>query len=254
MSYERPGGLGVPGAEAPPGGISSDAASTVTPALRLQILSTEHWSLLASRSLAWSETFNRAAMFLSTVAGAIVALALVAQASDFGSGFRRFALVILPVVLFVGVGTILRLRASNYHDAICVIGMNRIRAAYLELAPELEPYFITGTTEDFAGITKTMALEPRQPFLAQMIASTPTMIATLNSILAGAIIAILSIELGVSEGGALAIGAAIFVLVLAFHVFWGMRAVASTRASLMPGDREYVAWKLGGGDDGPASS
>lgn len=27
---------------------------------RLQILSTEHWSLLASQSLAWSESFNRA--------------------------------------------------------------------------------------------------------------------------------------------------------------------------------------------------
>jgi len=26
-----------------------------TPAMRLQILSTEHWSLLASRSLAWNE-------------------------------------------------------------------------------------------------------------------------------------------------------------------------------------------------------
>jgi hypothetical protein len=240
MSYERPGGIGVPGAEAPPSPASSDADAVVTPALRLQILATEHWSLLASRSLAWNETFNRAAMFLSTVAGAIVALALVAQASDFGSGFRRFALVILPVVLFVGVGTIFRLRASNYHDAICVIGMNRIRAGYLELAPDLERYFVTGTTEDFAGITKTMALEPRQPFLTQMLASTPTMIATLNSILTGAIIAILSIELGLSEGGALVIGAVIFVLVLAFHVFWGMRAVASTRASLLPADRAAV--------------
>ena len=252
MSYERPGGIGMPGAEAPPVSASSDSA--LPPAVRLQILATEHWSLLASRSLAWNETFSRAAMFLSTVAGAIVALALVAQASDFGSGFRRFALVILPVVLFVGVGTIFRLRASNYHDAICVLGMNRIRAAYLELAPELERYFITGTTEDFAGVTKTMALEPRQPFLTQMLASTPTMIATLNSILAGAIIAILTIELGLSEGGALVIGAVIFVLVLAFHVFWGMRAVAGTRASLLPEDREYAAWKLGEGDDGPAGS
>jgi hypothetical protein len=231
MSYERPSGVGMPGGEAPPNTASSDAGAAVTPALRLQILATEHWSLLASRSLAWNETFSRAAMFLSTVAGAIVALALVAQASDFGSGFRRFALVILPVVLFVGVGTIFRLRASNYHDATCVIGMNRIRAAYLELAPELEPYFVTGTTDDLAGVLKTMALEPRQPFIVQMLAATPTMIATINSILVGAIIALFSIELGMPEGGALAIGAAIFLLSLALHVMWGLRAVANTRES-----------------------
>jgi hypothetical protein len=233
MSYERPGGLGMPGAEAPPSPVSSEAGAALTPALRLQILSTEHWSLLASRSLAWNETFSRAAMFLSTVAGAIVALALVAQASDFGSGFRQFALVILPVVLFVGIGTIFRLRASNYHDALCVLGMNRIRAAYLELAPELEPYFVMGTTDDLPGIIKTMGLDPGQPFVTQLVAATPTMIATINSILAGAILAIFSIEAGVSEGGALVIGAVGLAGSLALHVLWARRAVAVTRGSLV---------------------
>ena len=107
--------------------------------MRLQILSTEHWSLLASRSLAWSESFSRAGMFLATLSGAIVALALVAQATDFGDGFLLTAMVILPVVLFVGTATVVRLGDSNYHDAICVIGMNRIRHAYLELAPSWSP-------------------------------------------------------------------------------------------------------------------
>src|SRR6266704_3109283 len=83
--------------------------------MRLQILSTEHWSLLASRSLAWNESFSRAGMYVSTLSGAIVALALVAQASAFGEGFTLFALVILPVVLFIGVATFLRLGSSNYH-------------------------------------------------------------------------------------------------------------------------------------------
>src|SRR2546430_2582109 len=110
MSFERVTagtGLGAEPAPAPRLGEAtpSDGAS---PALRLQILSTEHWSLLASRSLAWNESFSRAGMFLATISGAIVALALVAQASDFGRGFRLFALAILPVVLFVGVGTVLR--------------------------------------------------------------------------------------------------------------------------------------------------
>lgn len=31
--------------------------------------------------------------------------------------------MILPVVLFIGIGTLFRIGESNYHDAVCVIGM-----------------------------------------------------------------------------------------------------------------------------------
>src|SRR5690242_15459715 len=143
MSFERLPGVAI-GAEPGPALRSSENSVTgaASPAMRLQILSTEHWSLLASRSLAWYESFSRAGMFLSTLSGAIVALALVAQASAFGDGFTLFALVILPIVLFIGVATYMRLGVANYHEAMCVIGMNRIRAAYLELAPDLERYFV----------------------------------------------------------------------------------------------------------------
>src|SRR3982074_3474684 len=106
----------------PPGGQAA-GSDGVPPSMRLQILSTEHWSLLASRSLAWNESFSRAGMFLTTLSGAIVALALVAQASAFGEGFTLFALVILPVVLFVGVSTSTRLGGANSHHAPVVTGM-----------------------------------------------------------------------------------------------------------------------------------
>jgi len=90
MSFERSfAGMGI-GAEPGPNASPADVghSDAVTPAMRLQILSTEHWSLLASRSLAWNESFSRAGMFLTTLTGAIVALALVAQASAFGEGSR----------------------------------------------------------------------------------------------------------------------------------------------------------------------
>ena len=84
--------------------------SGVTDAVRTQILATEHWSLLATRSITWNEVFSRASMFLTMLSAAVVALALVAQATDFGPGFRLFALLVLPVVLLVGVATVIRLR------------------------------------------------------------------------------------------------------------------------------------------------
>ena len=132
-------------------------------AIRMQILTTEHWSLLASRGLAWNESFSRAAMYLSTLSGAMVALGLVAGISALGHLFTVFALVILPVVLFVGIATFVRMGAINYHDAMTVIGMNRIRRAYLELVPELEPYFVMGTHDDPPGIAITMAVPPNSP-------------------------------------------------------------------------------------------
>jgi uncharacterized membrane protein YphA (DoxX/SURF4 family) len=44
----------------------------------MQILTTEHWSLLSSRSLAWNEAFARVGMYLTALTGAMVALGLVA--------------------------------------------------------------------------------------------------------------------------------------------------------------------------------
>lgn len=202
--------------------------------MRLQILSTEHWSLLASRSLAWNESFSRAGMFLSTLSGAIVALALVAQASEFGEGFRLFGLVILPVVLLVGIGTVLRMGISNYHDAMCVIGMNRIRAGYLELAPDLDRFFVMGTTDDERGVDLTMAIHARTSMLVQMLASTPLLVTVLNSILVGAILALLVLQLGAGIAPALLLGAVGFVATMGAFVWYAGRDIARTIGEYQP--------------------
>src|SRR5256714_14937411 len=160
MSFERVAvgtGLGAEPARTPGMGDVTPAEGA-SAAMRLQILSTEHWSLLASRSLAWNEAFSRAGMFLTALSGAIVALGLVGGASGFGEAFTLFALVILPVVLFIGAATYVRLGASNYHEALCVIGMNRIRAAYLELAPDLQRYFVMSGHDDLRGVGITMGV------------------------------------------------------------------------------------------------
>ena len=238
MSFERPmagGGIGAEPAPVPVTSAAEPAASHgVPPAMRLQILSTEHWSLLASRSLAWNESFSRAGMFLSTLSGAIVALALVAQASDFGEGFRLFALVILPVVLIVGIGTVLRMGISNYHDAVCVVGMNRIRAAYMELAPDLERYFVMGVTDDERGIDLTMGVQPRTSMAVQMVASTPMLVMIIDAILAAAILALLALQLGTTTVPALGLGLVAFVATLAAFFWYAGRDIARATAEYKP--------------------
>jgi len=54
--------------EMPPAGRDSDAATS------LQILATEHWSLLATRSLTYTEALGRVTIFLAILSGAVIAL------------------------------------------------------------------------------------------------------------------------------------------------------------------------------------
>jgi hypothetical protein len=173
-------------------------------------------------------------MFLSTLSGAFVALALVAQASQFGEGFRLFGLVILPVVLLVGIGTLLRMGISNYHDAMCVVGMNRIRAGYVEMAPELERFFVMGTTDDQRGIALTMAARAGTPMPVQMLASTPMLITILDAILLGAILSLLVLQLGGSVLLALVLAAIGFVAFMGFFAWYAGRDIARVRAELSP--------------------
>ena len=189
MTFERsPGPPPEPG---PAPVLAQTEPATPTPVqIRLQILSTEHWSLLASRGLAWNESFTRASMFLSTLSSSIVALSLIVGVDGFHDTFFVVALIVLPVVLFVGLGTWLRMGAANYHDALAVSGMNRLRGAYLEIAPELEPYFVMGVHDDPRGIGITMAVPPGTPAFVHLIAGTPTLVIVLNAIIAAAIVAL----------------------------------------------------------------
>lgn len=92
------------------------AGPDLATAAQLQILATEHWSLLATRSLTYTESLSRVNMFLGVLSGAVIALALVAQADRFGSTFITVAILMLAVVLFRGVTTVGRLMMLNRGD------------------------------------------------------------------------------------------------------------------------------------------
>jgi hypothetical protein len=199
----------------------------------LQILSTEHWSLLSSRSLGYTEAMSRAQMFIAALSGAIVALALVSQATHFGDGFFAFALVLLPVVFFLGVVTILRLGQINREDAHWVQGMNRIRHAYLEIAPELEPYFVTSWSDDHPGVT-TSALGPtaiRMPL--QGFIALPGIISVIDAVVAGAVGAIAALALDAGTGLALGVAAVLFCAALGCFSLLAVRSVAAARRALV---------------------
>jgi hypothetical protein len=189
----------------------------------MQILMTEHWSLLASRGFVYTEAMSRATIFIAALSGSVVALALVAQATDFGSGFIAFALVLLPVDFFLGFVTVLRLMQVTVEDTTWVQGMNRIRHAYFELAPELEPYFVTSRYDDDPGILLS-TLGRRKPVgPGQAFLSIPGLVAVVSSVVLGAIVGIGGLGLGLETLGCLLVGGAGLVLGVGVFLALGYR-------------------------------
>jgi hypothetical protein len=201
----------VPPAEGAPGGFGPNA---------IQILTAEHWSLLASRSLVYTEAMSRTSIFVAALTGAVVALALVAQADDFGDGFVAFALVLLPVIYFLGFVTIVRLAQVNLENARWVQGMNRIRNAYLQLSPELEPYFVTSKYDDDVGILQSAVPGIVPTPYYQVFVAAPGVVAVMDSVVAGATAGIAGIGLDAGIGWSLVLGAAFFVASLTFFTIW----------------------------------
>ena len=172
-------------------------------------------------------------MFIAALSGAVVALALVAQATDFGRGFEAFALVLLPVVFFLGVVTIVRLGQVNHEDATWVQGMNRIRHAYLEVAPELAPYFVTGASDDEAGIMITALGHPNRPKPFQGLVAAPGVVAVLDSVVAGATAGIALLAAGAGTATVLTVGAFVFCCSLAGFARLAIHTIEAVRRSLV---------------------
>ncbi|MGH9197768.1 MAG: hypothetical protein ACRD1T_18745, partial [Acidimicrobiia bacterium] len=167
----------VPVAEGPRIALSGHAAT---------FLSSEQFSLMSARNLGYNESFNRVSMFLTTLSASAVALALVADASGFDGQFAVFALVLFPIVLFLGIATHARLVQISLEDVHLVAALNRLRRAYVDGAPEIRPYLTTGVSDDEVGVWTTYLLGRPSPqrHWHQVIVNVPTTLATLNAVIA----------------------------------------------------------------------
>src|SRR5438105_3709935 len=206
---------------------------------KLQILATEHWSLLATRSLTYTESLNRVTIFLAILSGGVITLALVAQADSFGRTFISIAIPLLAVVLFTGIATISRLNALNRDDYRWVIGMNRLRHAYLELHPELEPHFITSQFDDLSGALQTLGIDDVTAGRGlgsafHLLQTLPGMLTVIVAAVAGAIGALAALALAAAPVGAVLAAGGAFVLVMVLMGIWSRRSVTAVPPSLIP--------------------
>ncbi|MDZ5661853.1 hypothetical protein SFC79_08765 [Nocardioides sp. S-58] len=200
--------------------MSQPVPEPVSPAVRAQILATEHWGLLAVRSQTWNEVMGRITAQLMFTSASLLFLALVGQSVGYTDTFRFLAIVLGLTLLTTGTLTAFRVHNASQEDYMFVKGMNRLRAGYLDIDPGLEPYFITGLTDDEAGIAQTYTMGPARS-ASHVAASSGVFIIAVNTIVAAGVTAFVLWPLGawVAAVGGILLGIAHF----AWWIYLGWR-------------------------------
>jgi hypothetical protein len=222
---------------APVAGETRPVASTVEPTpgggpalddpRALQILTTEHWSLLTARSLVYNETFARGGMFLAFLSATLLVLGLISTATGFSDAFLTVAAVILALDFFVGVATLGRISGASDEDLRYLQGMNRLRHAYHEMVPGLEPYFITSKYDDFASVAAFYGPPTAQSPLRSMLhgfTTMPAVISTICASVATVLVAILLVLLTHDPATAATGGLVTFAVLFGAFIVYGFRA------------------------------
>jgi hypothetical protein len=175
-------------------------------AVRAQLLATEHWSLLATRGLTWSEVMSRITVHLTVASASLVVLALVTQASGFGTAFTVLSIGLTSAVLVLGTLTAIRVHNASVDDAAMIVGMNRLRAAYLAMDPTIADHLVTSWHDDQAGIVGTYTMGSRRHIVSHVIGSTSMFMTMVNAIVAGTLGALVADAAGAGPVGTAVIG------------------------------------------------
>ena len=189
----------------------------------LPILTAEHSSLVSTRSLGYQEMFGRTTIFVAILSGTVVALALLAQATDFRRDALWFALLLICVALFIGITTFVRCVGINYDDVRWVAGMDLLRQAYLRIVPDLEQFFVTGHDPKVDGRSLGYGSPQRLANLARSLTTTSSVVAALNSVLAGSVAADIGALFGAGPSVYAAIGAGVSLVSAVLHVRYAAR-------------------------------
>jgi hypothetical protein len=205
-----------------PSGIGRDQTGLDDPRA-LQILTTEHFGLMSTRTLGYQEMFGRTTIFVSALSGTVITLALLAQATKFGPEILWYVLVLISILLFIGLGTFVRSVVINFEDARWVAGLSLLHQAYLEIVPGLEPFLVPA--RDPRTGRQPLGYGARQHLaeVAKSLTTTSSVVATLNSVLAGSLTSAAVALLGWVTVAAVAIGLGASLVSATLHVRYAAR-------------------------------
>jgi hypothetical protein len=138
----------------------------------------------------------------------LVVLALVTQASGFGIAFKVLSIGLASAVLVLGTLTGIRVHNASVDDAALIVGMNRLRAAYVEMDPTLADYLVTSWHDDRAGVMKTYTMGTPRHVTSHAIGSTSMFMMIVNTMVAGTLGALIADASGAGPTAMAVIGTA----------------------------------------------
>src|ERR1700712_5389568 len=185
---------------------SADDPDEIPLSVRAQLLATEHWSLLASRSTTQAEVLTRISIFLTLTSAGLVSLALAGQAMQFDGMFPVLAMIVLGIVLGIGILTQFRVFNIGFEGLAYVLAMNRLRAAYAQLYPDVRHFLMTSAFDDRPGSERTYVMFGRRSGPGHFAGSSMMLITVVNAVLVGVFIAGIVASLGIPSTAALVTG------------------------------------------------
>lgn len=162
----------------------------------VQILATEHFTLQTARAATIAEVNGRQQSYLGVLSATILALAFVAQVTRLNSTFFAFALVLLPLVYYLGFATIERVGQIWGEWLLYQVGINRIRRFYLDVDPDLSQY-LAPATDDRETSLESIGI-PRSRW--RWTTGVSGMIGVLNSLVAAVIAGLATHQAGAPHG------------------------------------------------------
>jgi hypothetical protein len=182
----------------------------------VSFVTTEHFTLQGARSSTIAEATGRATMFLGTVTGGLVALGLIATATNVGPAFYAFGLVLLPTLAFVGLVTFDRALQSGVEDYGYARRIARLRAYYYPHASELIDFLASVPPDE------RLRLQGLRGGRLQRVVTVAGMVAVITAVLGGSTAGLLLAVTGgppllVTVGSGVVVGVAVLVALMRYQ-------------------------------------
>jgi hypothetical protein len=176
-------------------------------------LTTEHFVLQTAASATVSEAAARSSLYVLSLSSSLVAMGFASRSPEV---FLAFAAAILPAMFLLGLFTVVRLIDTGIENQQFLTGIARIRGYYRTLTPEAALYF----SAENGRWPEVPAPPQRFGSVVAFITTAASMIAFINSIVAGAGVTLLVSHVRNQAGLAWGLGVTTtLMLMIAFLAF-----------------------------------
>jgi hypothetical protein len=150
----------------------------------LSALTTEHFVLQTAYSSTVSEATGRSTLYVMALSSSLVAMGFLSQSQEL---FRLFVATVVPAVFLLGLFTVVRLVDTGLESMHYLTGIARIRGFYRTMGARAAEHF----TPEQGRWPEVESPAERLGALSAFLGTTASMIAVVNSVVAGAIVLML---------------------------------------------------------------